>query len=380
MYAEYELIDKIDSGIIILDSGFEIIFWNAWMENKSGINRENTKGKKLNSLFSSEISSRLVDSIMLAINNGQSSILSDRFNKDLLPLMKDLSSNEIIDQKIKVSRVRTTNNLKHCLIQVFDVTTANQRESYLSQQNKIVKEQIKEIEHSNKLASLGRMASGIVHEINNPVAIIKGYDMAYEIMRKRGQFDQDKIDDMMKKIQQMADRISNIIKGLKIIAHKDTYEFNQLVPIKNIIDESIELSKPKIETTNVIVESDSIHLNYEIWCDPIQISQIIINLISNSIDAISEYPNPWIYISVKTNDKFYEIRVMDCGKGIPPHIVTQIFDPFYTSKKVGKGTGLGLSISQKIAEAHKGELYVDTNAPNTTFVLRLIQSKYWGNT
>jgi C4-dicarboxylate-specific signal transduction histidine kinase len=377
MFNSNDLIDKIDCGIIIIDKDFNIINWNEWLIIKTHIKRNDVINKNLNIVFENKISDKLIKCLNDSIKSGLSSVLTDRSKKAFLPLYKDILKKELLEQKIKITRIKNLEGQINCLIQIFDVTATNQKELFLIEQVKTVAQQTSELEHSNKLASLGRMASGIVHEINNPISVIKGYEMTYQIQRSKGAIDPTKMDEMMKKIQTMADRISHIIKGLKIIAHKDTFDFNQLVKLKTIIDESIELSKPKIEKSNVIVESEEINPDFEIWCDSIQISQIIINLISNAIDAISENPNPWIYISVLPNNNFYEIRVTDCGKGIPPEIVKQIWDPFFTSKRVGKGTGLGLSISQKIAEAHKGLLYVEENANNTTFVLKLVQAKYW---
>jgi len=377
MLKRIEVLNLIDSGFILVNAHLEIVHWNKWLEKHSNFKSEQVIGKKIDDIFP-KTKLRLLEIIEDSILLGSSSIISDRFSQNIFPLFHNIFSEGEMIQKIQTSRLKDDEGHKYCLIQITDTTISHQRENFLMMQAKEIKIKTEELENQTKMASLGRMASGIVHEINNPITIIKGYEYTYNSMKKKEVFDLEKMDEMFSKIQKMADRITSIIKGLKIIAHKDTFEFNQLANIKQIVDEAVELSRPKLEKTSVYIDYENIADNLEIWCDPVQISQIIINLISNAIDAIEDQTSPWIFISARSYDKWYEISIIDSGKGIPANIVKQMFDPFYTSKKVGKGTGLGLSISQKIAEAHKGELYVDQKMPNTTFVLKLIQSKYWG--
>ena len=109
-------------------------------------------------------------------------------------------------------------------------------------------------------------------------------------------------------------------------------------------------------------------------CRSTQIEQVLLNLLSNSYDAIVNTPGPWILIVVKSNGQTAEISVTDSGKGIAPEIVSKIMQPFYTTKEVGKGTGLGLSISLGIIKSHHGEFYYDQNSKNTRFVIQLPKS------
>lgn len=377
MFEQNDLLDLVDIGIIILDTDLKITFWNKWIEEKTTISKTQALNIPLTKVLKNRVSKKLLTSIEASLKMGLSTVLSDRFNKYAIEIYKDNDPEKLIETKCKITRIRNTEGKINCLLQIIDVTLSNKREQYLIDQNKLIEDKTKEIDLQNKMASLGRMASGIVHEINNPVAVIKGFEITYEMMKKNKTLDSEKIDNMFSRIQAMADRISHIIKGLKIIAHRDTYQFDKKFPLYEIISEAIDLSKIKIESSNILVEIDDIPKNYEVYCDSIQISQIIINLISNATDAIEEIPNPWIYINVRPIDKYYEVRVVDCGSGIPPEAADQIFDPFYTSKKVGKGTGLGLSISLKIAEAHRGTLSIDKTATNTTFILKLPQSDHW---
>ena len=106
---------------------------------------------------------------------------------------------------------------------------------------------------------------------------------------------------------------------------------------------------------------------------PVQISQIILNLLNNAVDAIKDTKNPKIILNVSTHNDSVYIDVTDSGTGVPEHIRQKLFLPFVTSKEVGKGTGLGLSISSSIATDHGGSLKYAENEKNTTFLLTLPQ-------
>lgn len=113
------------------------------------------------------------------------------------------------------------------------------------------------------------------------------------------------------------------------------------------------------------------HHEIKISCHPAQISQIILNLLNNSFDAVSVLEEKWVRLVVKENKNDVEIQVTDSGKGIPYEYQSKLTQPFFTTKASGKGTGLGLSISQVIAEAHHGELYLDKESKNTRFIVKL---------
>ena len=100
-------------------------------------------------------------------------------------------------------------------------------------------------------------------------------------------------------------------------------------------------------------------------------SQVILNLLNNAFDAIENKDEKWVEVQTLQNKNWVEIRVSDCGHGIPKEIQDKILQPFFTTKEVGKGTGLGLSISKGIIESHGGDLTIDNEAKNTTFVARI---------
>jgi signal transduction histidine kinase len=225
-----------------------------------------------------------------------------------------------------------------------------------------------QLTEAERLSSLGQMAGGVAHEINNPLAIIKG--KATLIRRK---LETDKIDlgNNLKDfdlIEATVDRIAKIIKGLKNYSRNAENDPFESINAQVLIDDTLELCKSKF--TNRLVELKiSCPPDLFIQCRPAQISQILLNLLGNSSDAIENFEEKWIQVKVKQiNDRIHFI-VSDSGSGISPEIVEKLMRPFFTTKPLGKGTGLGLSISKGIAEAHGGKLSYLESEKNTTFVL-----------
>jgi signal transduction histidine kinase len=116
---------------------------------------------------------------------------------------------------------------------------------------------------------------------------------------------------------------------------------------------------------------DPISPDLYVECRSVQISQILLNLVSNAHDAALGQPTRWVRISAEVAPAEVSIKVTDSGPGIPPELRPRIMEPFFTTKEFGKGTGLGLSVSKGIAEAHGGRLSYDPSARHTCFVLTL---------
>jgi signal transduction histidine kinase len=229
--------------------------------------------------------------------------------------------------------------------------------------------------HNAKMASLGEMAGGIAHEINNPLAIIQG---KVEQMRERqsaGKLDTAQIDRGLEMIEKSSRRISKIVKGLKSFSRNGEKDPFQRISVQQIIEDTLSFCREKIEqngiTFEVILEPELV-----IEARETQISQVILNLIQNSNDALLEKPagseKNWIRVEAKKIlGERVILSVTDSGPGIPPEAVSRLMQPFFTTKPVGKGTGLGLSISRGIAEEHHGKFFYDDRSRNTRFCLEL---------
>jgi signal transduction histidine kinase len=112
-----------------------------------------------------------------------------------------------------------------------------------------------------------------------------------------------------------------------------------------------------------------------LYCQPVEISQTLLNLLNNAFDVIEKLEERWIRIQIDKKDDYLTMSVINSGPKIPDAVVEKIFQPFFTTKGVGKGTGLGLSISKNIIERHNGTLSVDNSCQNTKFDIRIPSSR-----
>ncbi|MFP5519159.1 MAG: sensor histidine kinase [Bdellovibrionia bacterium] len=225
--------------------------------------------------------------------------------------------------------------------------------------------------HNAKLSSLGRMAAGIAHEINNPLAIISGKIYTTKRNLKRADYKEEQFETDLSSVQKQVDRINLIIRALKSMTSDASREEFQVENIKALVTQSFEYIQAKFESKQIDFQ---LHLGNEeikVFCRPTEISQIFFNLFSNSIDAIENKDQKWIRIRIEKNELNCRIYFSDSGGPLDPELVLKIMEPFYTTKEVGKGTGLGLSLSRAMAENHGGSLDYDFEAPTTTFVLTL---------
>jgi C4-dicarboxylate-specific signal transduction histidine kinase len=237
---------------------------------------------------------------------------------------------------------------------------------------KIIETQKTELTISSKLATLGEMAGGIAHEINTPLTTIK---FSIDLLKNHLTENVPDIDYILNKselIDKTIARISTIVKNLRNFARDGSADPFKKENIIDIIEDSLTLCREKIKRSNIQLEfSATESKNLFIFSRAIQISQVILNLLNNSLDAIENLPVKWLFISLKEDNGKISIIITDSGNGIPEPILEKIFNPFFTTKPPGKGTGMGLSISSNIIKAHNGELYYDNKAENTSFVIKL---------
>lgn len=222
-----------------------------------------------------------------------------------------------------------------------------------------------------KMAALGEMSGGIAHEINNPLTVIQARAFQLTQMVDSQRMDPVKIKQAAESISRTADKIARIIKSLRSFSREGNNDPFDLVPVKDIITETLEFCRTRFYNHGVEIQVGEIDEEIEIECRLIQVEQVLLNLLNNSFDAIADLEEKWIRVEIQAEDHFVNIKVIDSGKGIPSEAAEKIMMPFFTTKEVGKGTGLGLSISSGILKSHGGELLLDRTAANTTFVIRI---------
>jgi len=223
---------------------------------------------------------------------------------------------------------------------------------------------------SAKMASLGEMAGGIAHEINNPLAIINLKTDLLKRLLRNGAHDMEKLEAGLSDVKSTANRIAKIVKGLRQFSRSGEEDPMERILFSKIMDDTLELCKQRFSNYNIKLHVTIISDEW-LECRPTQIAQILMSLLSNAFDAVESLDDKWVAVDVSTRDHLLHIEVTDSGTGIPPTVVEKMMYPFFTTKDVGKGTGLGLSISSGIAGSHNGRLYYDPLKGNTCFGLDL---------
>jgi two-component system NtrC family sensor kinase len=228
---------------------------------------------------------------------------------------------------------------------------------------------------SSKMAALGKMAAGIAHEINNPLAVIgekAGWMKDLLGMEDvAGSENLQELSDAVNKIEYHVVRAKTVTHRLLGFARR-MEPMAEKINVNEILDESIEFLKNEARYRNIEITSNYVPDLPLITTDPAQLQQVFLNIINNAIDAIGK--DGRITIKTRTTAKNHEISIEigDNGPGVPKEVLSKIFDPFFTTKEVGKGTGLGLSISYSIIEKLGGRIMVASEeGQGTTFTIYL---------
>ena len=218
---------------------------------------------------------------------------------------------------------------------------------------------------SEKLASVGQLTAGIVHDVKNPLAVIKG--LAEELSEE---FSVDpSMKDQLSTIRESATKASTIVTDLLKFARQSTPDLEQR-DLRETIEASLRLTEYLARKGNVEIKIDLPSAPVLIWYDAQQIEQVLINLIGNAIQAMKN--GGTVRINLSQSENSVALSVQDNGVGIPEKNLQRIFDPFFTTKPEGEGTGLGLSVSFGIITRHRGQISVDSKPGlGTTFTILL---------
>jgi C4-dicarboxylate-specific signal transduction histidine kinase len=250
----------------------------------------------------------------------------------------------------------------------------------------LVEERAKLLIHADRMATIGVLAAGIAHEINNPATFIAGnievMDQCLEILSQHAdtkaiQADPrlamalEELPEIGRAMRKGVTRIEAIIKGLQTYARRSEVEALNPVDVEHCLDESLQMCHSRLKYSMEVVrkraESPGVVLGSEQ-----QLVQVFVNLIVNAADAMETMPRGKIVIESRAQDNRAVVAIEDFGPGIPQELEQRIFDPFFTTKDVGKGTGLGLSICQSIIQSHNGAIRAEKGrAGGARFVVEL---------
>ena len=220
-------------------------------------------------------------------------------------------------------------------------------ETEIEQATREVKEKHMALIKTEKLATIGELATGVAHEVRNPLS---GIAIALELMQDETENEEHKqtISEILDEIV----RLERIVKGLFQLGHPKSLQLIECQP-NDIVDRALSLVNMRAKSKGVIIEKD-LRCGDQFYVDHEQIEQVILNLLINGIDATGSFGV--VKVETKNSNGTVEITVSDTGCGFPEKDVEKILQPFYSTKE--KGTGLGLAISNGIVEAHKGKMNI----------------------
>jgi two-component system NtrC family sensor kinase len=241
--------------------------------------------------------------------------------------------------------------------------------------NRELRETQGQLVQAAKMASLGQLVAGIAHEINNPLAFVINHertiDRAIEaigaevsgVLSEDGQRKLQKIRARISDSQMGLARIQDLVVKLRTFSRLDEGSLKQ-VDLKDSIESALTLLQYRLGDRIRVIRD--FHGPAALWCYADLLNQVVMNVVSNAIDAIEQ--DGQIAIRTRSVPGFVEIEIADSGKGMPESVRQRIFDPFFTTKPVGSGTGLGMSISYGILQRHRGMLEVQSEEGRGTQV------------
>lgn len=267
------------------------------------------------------------------------------------------------------TKLRTTQSLMQKQNELFA-----QFESLKLAHKHLVTEKVKNI-NSSRLTAIGEMAAGVAHEVNNPLTILKGYLTKIRSHNLQSEYEKGALIEDISQMNKTLDRIAHVVRSLINIADVKTEKPQEVVSVKSIVNISCGFFHERFKHHKINLMIDLNTTDYQVFGYASQLSQCLVNLISNAFDAARESEKKWVRVSVEHEEDRVKIYVVDSGSGISADRISQVFDPFYTTKLYRKASGLGLSVSKSMAENVGGSLEYVENCLNTTFVLSLPEHK-----
>jgi two-component system NtrC family sensor kinase len=254
------------------------------------------------------------------------------------------------------------------------VTWAKTLEDRVEQKTRELKRAHDHVLHVEKMASIGKMAAVVAHEVNNPLSGILTYAKLLRKWVASGQVENTKREEAMECLDLIATesrRCGDLVKNLLTLSRSAPMNIEH-TDLRTVIDRCLLLVRHQLELGGIHLELNIAEDMPRVPCDPAQIEQVLLALIMNAIDAMPRGGNLWLQTRLSNDESEIEIQVRDDGAGIAPDVLPQIFEPFLTTKESGHGVGLGLAISRGIVERHKGHIEVQSElGRGTTFTVTL---------
>lgn len=234
----------------------------------------------------------------------------------------------------------------------------------LTDECRIDEDFLEQLAWNEKMAELGQLAVGMVHELNTPLSVIVS---AIQLILREEELSTS-VKEMVERIEMEVQRLSLFTRGLLSFARKEDGTVGE-TDLNQVLHEVMHFLKYEAQKRSIKVVEDYDFRLPQIAADVNRLKQIFINLVMNAFQAMNE-GGSLLLRTFSAEEQFISVQVADTGTGIPKQILPHIYEPFYTTKKTGKGTGLGLFITKKLVESFSGTIIVEsTEGEGTCFTL-----------
>jgi len=454
---KFSLLDNLPVGIFVLKKDFVVLFWNSMLEEWSNISRDKIIGSNIFDNFPHLNKFLFISRIQEIFNGGPPAVFSSHLHKYIIPsylpdgmmrmqhttviavpamsntdyfglfVVEDITDLSCQIKKYKEMRDKALLEVKERKIAEKELKkaeaelmnyninleeTVEKRTKKLNEALSNLKNMQSQLVQTEKMASIGQLAAGVAHEINNPTGFISSnlnvladYDMDIgslieqyralvsdlmsgtsasareglssisELLARIAEIEKEiDIDfilsdtpNLIKESQDGADRIRKIVISLKDFAHPGKNKL-KYADINSNLDSTLNIVWNELKyNATIIKEYGQIP---EVLCYPQQLNQVFMNILVNAAQAIEKQGE--IKIATRLLDGKVEIKISDTGSGISEENLSKIFDPFFTTKEVGKGTGLGMNVAYNIIKKHKGTIDIESAVGvGTTFTISI---------
>jgi len=364
------ILSGIKDFVLIISPEKEIMETNAAFLNQVGCSREEVIGRKCYEVLKED---QRENSNCLSIcpleeaikNKKHCQVELTRLDSSGKPRHTELTVFPIWEKKGKISKfIEISRDITQRKLEE-DVLVKKVEERTLQ-----LKESHERLLHQDKMASLGKLSSSVVHEINNPVAGILNLVMLCKRILKEDEIHQKTIDQFLQYLDLMETetrRISRIVRNLLVFARQSKIALVKF-DLNDLIEQTLILNANLLKLNNIRVIEELEYNLPLIKGSEDQIKQVLMNLFSNAVESMANSRKKRLTIKTlrKKDQDAIEMQIKDTGSGIPKDIVSKIFEPFFTTKKKGKGVGLGLSVVYGIIHDHGAKIYVDSKLEKGT--------------
>lgn len=343
-------VEALPNAVIVVDEGGGIVLANSRTEELFGYAPEELLGQPVDKLVPERFRSWHCHYRAQFFNEGRVQMMGT--GRDVFGLRKDVSEFPV---EIGLSRIEAEEG-RRVVCAISDITERKRAEQES-------KQRLDELAQFGRVASMAEMASGLAHEINQPLTAITSYAEACSLMLQSGSPDAEVMSDAVKEIARQAHRAGDIVKHMRHFVKGEEIA-TTTIGVNSLVREVLDLCAHdlKARSVSVVVERDETLPPVE--ANKTQIEQVLVNLVRNAIDAMERADRVERILSVSTGrgaigQSSVEVAVSDTGEGVDPEIADRLFDALFTTK--AGGMGIGLSISKRIIEAHGGSLTMSPN-------------------